>query len=738
MSSEETRFEGPDEPGHESSGLHMNPIEKELMEVKQRINANLEEIRRSVGFTQLKYIETVQKDLARGHELLHALIVTECKNKVDVYKRQLERLDKALEGILGESQSSQADNIVQQAPDAIYACIFSPDETLIASVCGDGVVRISELATRRVVHELTGHENDLLFRMDMSPDGTRIMSGGKDKTARIWNPNAGICLMTLTGHTDTVLGTSFVDDNTVATCSKDSTVRIWDIESGKCKFILQPDGSPLLCSTALPSRMLVAVGSSEGKIHFIDARKGKLLHTIEGHRNAIWFMDFSPNGKLLCSCGEDSIVRAWSAETGSLFREFGEDGLCSNYCRFSNNSKMIAASSMDKTVRIWNVENGSMVRTITGHTGWAFSCIFSADDQLLLTSSEDHTVRLWRIDTGQPVTPDMLEKRNSSLLEQHHHEPPTRMTGEKIEDSRSQRMSSSLETLFGEIGTNLCPEHDLPLTFNCIEERKFLCAECKKVHDEQHHVTDGFGLSKMAELAVQNVMANLVQSMHGTDDTLEAHMNLLVESRIAARRKVEMTMDALLDAVYSRRKQLLKQVDAAFDQAVLSLRSQYDAYRRNVVSRMSTFSSEVTSGMLCDAFLNADTRFTKPLSPLALQALQVCYFGNTTSQRIAAEVSKMGNVVINSTPPSGSSCPEQFVSIQKPVAQKGLHDQPQNPRPTPVCSNTTSSTTNPVDNTSTEIGQEEGNGSQCTISSSSSEPLPELKFSSPPLELEKP
>ena len=73
---------------------------------------------------QLKYIEAVQNDLARAHELvcylrllvimyyvvlsllfyfslffrqLHVLIVTECKNKVDVYKRQLDRLDKTLE-----------------------------------------------------------------------------------------------------------------------------------------------------------------------------------------------------------------------------------------------------------------------------------------------------------------------------------------------------------------------------------------------------------------------------------------------------------------------------------------------------------------------------------------------------------------------------------------------------------------------------------------------------------------
>ena len=93
--------------------------------------------------------------------------------------------------------------------------------------------------------------------------------------------------MTLAGHTETVLGASFVDDSTALTCAQDKTLRIWDLVSGKCKFILQPDGNPLLCSAAHPKGRIAAVGSSEGNILFIDARKGTVLRTIHGHRNAV-------------------------------------------------------------------------------------------------------------------------------------------------------------------------------------------------------------------------------------------------------------------------------------------------------------------------------------------------------------------------------------------------------------------------------------------------------------------
>ena len=42
----------------------------------------------------------------------------------------------------------------------------------------------------------------------------------------------------------------------------------------------------------------------------------------------IWNVTFSPDGKMLSSCGEDSGVRVWDTETGSLIRSFGEGGLC--------------------------------------------------------------------------------------------------------------------------------------------------------------------------------------------------------------------------------------------------------------------------------------------------------------------------------------------------------------------------------------------------------------------------
>ncbi len=42
-----------------------------------------------------------------------------------------------------------------------------------------------------------------------SADGARWLSGGEDKTARVWDAHSGAQLHTLEGHTGTVRGVAF-------------------------------------------------------------------------------------------------------------------------------------------------------------------------------------------------------------------------------------------------------------------------------------------------------------------------------------------------------------------------------------------------------------------------------------------------------------------------------------------------------------------------------------------------
>ncbi len=62
-----------------------------------------------------------------------------------------------------------------------------------------------------------------------SPNGDRIVSGGRDSTVRVWDVESGEELLTLTGHSDSVLGVGFSPDGKrIVSGSRDGSIKIWD------------------------------------------------------------------------------------------------------------------------------------------------------------------------------------------------------------------------------------------------------------------------------------------------------------------------------------------------------------------------------------------------------------------------------------------------------------------------------------------------------------------------------
>ena len=63
-----------------------------------------------------------------------------------------------------------------------------------------------------------------------SPDGTQLVSGGLDGTARVWRSDGTGEPLVLRGHRGSVANASFSPDGTrVVTAAWDGTARIWSI-----------------------------------------------------------------------------------------------------------------------------------------------------------------------------------------------------------------------------------------------------------------------------------------------------------------------------------------------------------------------------------------------------------------------------------------------------------------------------------------------------------------------------
>ncbi|MGW6931039.1 pentapeptide repeat-containing protein, partial [Lentzea sp. NPDC054927] len=112
-------------------------------------------------------------------------------------------------------QSSTATRLVTFAGyvGAVNAVAWSPDNTRILTGGNDRTVRIWDATTGQLLHQLTEHD-DWVRAVAWSPDNTRILTGGDDNTARIWDATTGHQLHQLTGHDSSVNAVAWSPDNT--------------------------------------------------------------------------------------------------------------------------------------------------------------------------------------------------------------------------------------------------------------------------------------------------------------------------------------------------------------------------------------------------------------------------------------------------------------------------------------------------------------------------------------------
>ena len=110
------------------------------------------------------------------------------------------------------------------------------------------------------------------------------------------------------------------------------------------------------------------------------------------HSDAVNDAVFSPDGKLILTCSNDSTAKLWTTK-GELLADLNKHKGAVTSAIFSNEGKQILTCSKDSTAKLWNTK-GELLAEFR-HKAVVNAAIFSPDGLQVLTSSNDGITKLW-------------------------------------------------------------------------------------------------------------------------------------------------------------------------------------------------------------------------------------------------------------------------------------------------------------------------------------------------------
>ncbi|TKY55287.1 tipD protein [Spatholobus suberectus] len=291
----------------------------------------------------------------------------------------------------------------------------------------DGIVRQSEEGAEFFLesnipstckYRLSAHEGgcaSMLFEYNSG----KLITGGQDRSVKMWDTNTGSLSSTLHGCLGSVLDLTITHDNrSVIAASSSNNLYVWDVNSGRVRHTLtgHTDKVCAVDVSKISSRHVVSA-AYDRTIKVWDLVKGYCTNTIIFHSNCN-ALSFSMDGQTIFSGHVDGNLRLWDIQSGKLLSEVAAHSLAVTSISLSRNGNVVLTSGRDNLHNLFDVRSLEVCGTLKAMgnrvaSNWSRSCI-SPDDNHVAAGSADGSVYIWSVSKGNIVS--TLKEHSSSVL----------------------------------------------------------------------------------------------------------------------------------------------------------------------------------------------------------------------------------------------------------------------------------------------------------------------------------
>lgn len=268
---------------------------------------------------------------------------------------------------------------------SIYALQVRGD--LLVTASADKTIRKWSIRTRRLLQSpLSGHEASVLcLQFDDSPAQDVLISGSADSSIRVWRLSTGDVEKLIDAHVESVLSLHF-DENHLVSGGKDKTVRLWNRRA-----IQDTSALPEFVRSSHPTL---------GPSHTLE--EYTLLATLTSHQAAVNAVQL--HGDTIVSGAGDRKINVWNLQTGQVTHSISPHTRGIADMQF--NGRLLLAGSSDNTAAIYDVEGMVEKARLTGHKNLIRAVDATPSDgsdfTRIVTGSYDGTLCIWEKEASSP------------------------------------------------------------------------------------------------------------------------------------------------------------------------------------------------------------------------------------------------------------------------------------------------------------------------------------------------
>ncbi len=281
---------------------------------------------------------------------------------------------------------------------------WHPNGRLIAVGSGRGTHRLVDLQSG-AIHRFEAHQGR--SKGVISRDGTRLLTRGKDRAARVWDLQALQARLPSMGHEGGVTAVRFAKNGKLVSAGYDGTVRQWSAASGVQLSVHKAHPERIHDVQVSPDGRWAASAAFDETIRLTALDGKEAPKRLVGHAGAVVAVAFSADGKHLFSRARDHTIRRWPLDPEGPSEVIAKTSGVS--ISMAVTERWIAVNDAHAEIARFDRKRRRFLSPLIGHKGRPFGLAIHQDR--LFSGSVDGSVRAWSLKTGAQLNAFQLPGR---------------------------------------------------------------------------------------------------------------------------------------------------------------------------------------------------------------------------------------------------------------------------------------------------------------------------------------